>query len=381
MATVLMSALAARQGSGFTYLRELTPFFPVEDGHRLLVLSALPLQDLIERPGVELVKAPRWTLNPVLRFLLGKPYFRWLWPRRGEFDVVYYGGGIADLPVGPRVRTAVAFRNMVPFDPVARARYGFGWQRLRNALLRYGQARTFERADLVVFVSDFARSVIDVAVPERRGASLVVSHGSRPSFDPLSADLAARLPERFVLYLSILEVYKSQVELVHAWKRLRAERPGMREKLVLAGPEYRPYGNAVRRAIAETGLGDEVVLLGPVPAGQVGTLYRAAVLNLFLSSCENCPNILLEMLRAGVPILSSNLQPMPELGGEGLEYVDPHDVPAVASAIGRLLDDPARRAAIAEAALAQGERYRWERSGARTWAALLALVEPKPPRQ
>jgi len=54
-----MSALAARAGSGFTYLRELTPFFPVEDGHRLLVLSALPLQDLIERPGVELVKAPR----------------------------------------------------------------------------------------------------------------------------------------------------------------------------------------------------------------------------------------------------------------------------------------------------------------------------------
>jgi glycosyltransferase involved in cell wall biosynthesis len=70
---------------------------------------------------------------------------------------------------------------------------------------------------------------------------------------------------------------------------------------------------------------------------------------------------------------------MPEFGGADLGYVDPYDVPALAAALGRLLDDPALRARLAEAARARSQAYCWDRSGARTWQAIRAAARCEHP--
>lgn len=373
-AHVLFSALSARRGGGLTYIRNIVAAFPADAGHRLSVLSATPIAGLAEGANVRWLKAPPWTVRPITRFLFGFVYFRYLWPHRHEFDAVYYAGGSFDVALPPRTRRIVAFRNMLPFDIEARKRYGLGWVRFRNWLLRFVQARAFRRADLVIFISKYARRVIEAAVPDRRGGSVVIPHGAKVTKSPLDAVLATRLPERFVLYLSIIDAYKAQVELVEAWAQLirRSPRP---EKLVLAGPEEPGYAPKVYAAIARLGLEEEVILLGNVPHDQVSDLACRAVVNLFLSSCENCPNILLELLRVGTPLLVSDREPMPELGGPGLDYVDPYDVDAVTAGIERLLDDPQRRERNAAAARVRAQNFTWERAGAETWSAILDCVD------
>jgi glycosyltransferase involved in cell wall biosynthesis len=352
MAKILFSALSARRGGGLTYIPNVVAAFPSDPRHRLFILSAEPIPGVPERANVEWLKAPAWTVNPISRFLLGFVYFRFLWPRRHDFDVVYYAGGSFDIHLPGGVSKAVAFRNMLPFDPEARRRYPLGRQRLRNWLLRHVQASAFRRADLVIFISDYARGVIDHLLPHRRGASAVIPHGAAVTPAPLAPEIAGRLPERFVLYLSILDAYKAQVELVEAWSRL-LRRGARAEKLVLAGPENPHYARKVRDAIDRLGLKEEVFLLGPVPHAQVSDLARRAQLNLFMSSCENCPNILLELMCTATPLLVSARQPMPELGGPDLDYVDPYDPAAIADALERLLGDPERLQASAAAARAR----------------------------
>lgn len=377
MARVLFSALSARRGGGLTYIRNIVAAFPAAPGNRLAVLSAAPIEGLPARPDVEWIAAPGWTVKPIPRFLFGALYFRFLWPRRRDFDAVYYAGGSFDVHLPPGVKTAVAFRNMLPFDLAARRRYGPGWIRFRNWLLRFVQGRAFARADLLIFISDHARRVIDAAVPSRRGASVVIPHGVARTEAGLDPSLAALLPERFVLYLSIVDAYKAQVELVEAWALLRKQ-GAIAEKLVLAGPEYPPYAKKVRAAIRRHGLEEEVLPIGAVRHDQIFDLTERATLNLFLSSCENCPNILLELMRAGRALLVSSFQPMPELGGPGLDYVDPYDVPALAAAIARLVGDPDRRRALGEAAALKSHDYCWEKAGAATWRAILALAGAAP---
>ena len=379
MARILFSAISARRGGGLTYIRNILRTFPAGPGNRLSILSPHPIEGLPERADVEWIRAPGWVVRPIPRFLLGAVYFRHFWPRRRDFDVVYYSARSFEVALPPGIRTVVAFRNMLPFDMAARRRYRLGWLRFRHWALRHIQARAFERADLVIFISEFARRTIDAMVPRRRGGSVVIPHGVSRTLAPLGPELAARLPERFVLYLSVIDVYKAQLELVHAWARLRKQRP-LAEKLVLAGPEYPPYARRVRAAIRRHGLADEVVLLGAVPHDQILDLTERAVLNLFLSSCENCPNILLELMGAGRPLLVSDRQPMPELGGPGLDYVDPADVEALAAGIARLLDDPARRDRVAEAARARAQLYTWARAGEMTWDAILRCAGDAPDR-
>ena len=381
MARILFSALSARRGGGLTYIRNVVGAFPAGAGKRLSILSPNPIDGLPVRPEIEWIRAPAWTERPIPRFLFGPLYFRFLWPRRHRFDAVYYAGGSFDINLPRHVKTVVAFRNMLPFDHEARRRYEPGWIRFRNWLLEFVQGRAFRRADLVIFISEHARRVIDSAVPNRRGRSVVIPHGVARTVAPLDPAIAARLPERFVLYLSIIDAYKAQVELVEAWAELRRARPDMAEKLVLVGPEYPPYAKRVREAIRRNRLEGRVILLGPVRHDQIFDLTERAMLNLFMSSCENCPNILLELMRAGRPLLVSSRQPMPEFGGPELEYVDPYDVPAIAAALSRLIDDPDLLKRLGEAAERRSRRFSWDKAGSATWQAILSLADGRQARE
>ena len=373
MAEILFSALSSRRGGGITYIRNIVRGFPRGAGHRLTILSPKPIEDLPEHPDVVWLQAPAWTERPLWRILLGTPYFRFLWPRRRDFDAVYFAGGSFDIALPPGVCRIVAFRNMLPFDHRARRLYPLGWARFRHWLLEFVQGAAFRKADLIVFISEYARHIIDRLVVPRRGRSVVIPHGATLTEGSLDPAIAARLPERYVLYLSIFEVYKQQVELVEAWALLRRLRPTT-EKLVLAGPVASSYAGLVRAAITRHGLADEVILTGPVRHDQISDLARKATLNLFLSTCENCPNILLELLLVGRPLIVSDREPMPELGGPGLVYVDPENPPAIAAAVAHLLDDPQASAAVAAAALERSKRYSWADTARRTWEAILDCV-------
>lgn len=383
VARILFSALSARRGGGQTYIRNVVGAFPRGQGHRLTLLSSVPIDGLPEHPDVEWEQAPAWAIRPITRRLFGSLYFRHLWPRRHEFDIAYYAGGSVDVALPADVKSVVAFRNMLPFDYEARRRFPLGWNRFRHWLLEYVQASAFRSADLVIFISQYARGVIDKRVGPRRGGSVVIPHGASKTSAPLDAAVAARLPERFVLYLSILDPYKAQVEAVEAWAAMRALRETP-EKLVLAGPESPHYGRQVRDTIRRLGLEGEVILTGAIRHDQVSDLARRAKLNLFLSSCENCPNILLELMLVGTPLLVSDRQPMPELGGPWLDYVSPYHPPAIARAMARLLDDPAHAAEVTEAALERSKLYTWERAGRLTWQSILRcagrpIIQPDQP--
>lgn len=371
MADILLSALAARRGGALTYLRHILPAFPGGD-HRLFVLATRRIDGMGDDDGrVTWLQAPGWTERPLLRMTLGWLWFRFLWPWRGRFDAVFYANGTVETPPPPGAAFVIAFRNMAPFDPDVVRRYpALGWARLRNTILRRSLLKAFARADLVIFISNYAQQVIDV-LTHRQGRAEVIVHGVALGDDPLSPAIAARLPARFVLYLSVLEAYKAQIEAVEAWAKLRELGRRTDVKLVLAGPEYGPYADEVRATIARLDLVDDVILLGPVPHAEVAALVRLAELNLFLSTCENCPNILLELMRAGVPLLVSAREPMPELGGPDLDYVEPYDVDAVAAGIARLLDDPARREAMAAAAYQRSLGFDWGTTAERTWAAVI----------
>ena len=375
MSRIFLSALASRTGGGLAYVQDLLAHFPHE-GDRVSILSPLPIEGLPDRPDVEWIRAPRWTIHPVSRFLLGWIWFRFLWSRRREFDVAFFAGGSFDAPLPRSVPTVVVFRNMLPYDRAARGRYPFGWMRLRHALLWHVQGWAMRRADRVIFISDHGRRVIDRTFRHRRGDSLTIHHDLSEAQIPLATATARRVPERFVLYLSSIDAYKAQVELVEAWARLRATR-ATDEKLLLVGPEYPPYARRVRKAIRRHGLEGEVILFGAVHSWEVQDLARRARLNLFLSCCENCPHSLIELMSSGRPILVSGLEPMTELGGPELEYVDPYDVAGVANGIARLLDDVGLRERVGRAAEQRSWHFRAHRSGNGTWKAVLGAAQQR----
>ncbi len=131
--------------------------------------------------------------------------------------------------------------------------------------------------------------------------------------------------DNYLLYVSHFYSYKNHLRLIDVYKDLGSE-THQKYKLVLVGKVYDKvlYKNILFK-IKKYKLEDFVVLIKGVDKKVLRILYQNTSLFIFASLIENCPNILLEAIMSGCPIISSNFDPMPEFGKNSIEYFDPKD--------------------------------------------------------
>jgi len=374
--TIVVEALSALRGGGQTYLRQLFENIPHEWAGKYRVVAILPLKladQLTSGLPIE-VLTPEFAARSLVHRVL------WYWIKLPRLlkdlraDVLFCPGGTLPTRRLHNARSVVAHRNTLPFDVVERTRYPYGYLRAKFWLLRYVQGASFRDADLVIFVSEYGRFVVDHCISRRHGDSISIPHGLSDHFRRRRERSPEKIGEQdYVLYVSILDFYKAQLQVVSAWAKLRQRRT-THEKLVFVGPENSDYGQRVRDLILSLGLQDEVRIIGDVPHEALPSYYQNAKLNLFASSCENCPNILLEAMAGGRPVLCSSYPPMPEFAGDASTYFDPYDPDQLADLLERFLDDEALCERMGAAALTRSLRYQWSDTARKTWSALAELA-------
>lgn len=130
----------------------------------------------------------------------------------------------------------------------------------------------------------------------------------------------------------------------------------------LAGLKDRPWrliivGDGVARRRVERSFawagGDLVRFTGLLTANELAPLYGAADVFVWPAVNEAFGMAILEAQAAGLPVVAGHSHGVGDIVGDGTSgHLTPEgDAPAFAEALGGLLDDPARRAAMAENAL------------------------------
>lgn len=370
---IVINAFSARLGGGQTYIRNLLAHLP--DFADLQILVYAP-EDLELPPDQRIQRmSTRWpTRNPVLRTLWEKLRL----PRilkRERADILFCPGGIIAGSVPKGCRTVTMFRNMMPFDPVVLAKMPFGLQKIRNVLLRRAMLRSMARADLTIFISEYARSFIAQMIRTR--SEITIPHGINAAFRTAgrSLDRSSWLPaDDYLLYVSRFDIYKHQMEVVQAYAALPEDLRN-RHRLVLVGEAESPQASQVANWIKANKLEGQIIIQGAVPYGQLPAAYHHAAAILFASSCENCPNILLEALGAGRPVLSSSIMPMPEFGSDAVLYFQPTEPSTITEKLVELLRDPPLGEMMAARAAARSMHYSWAKTARDTWESIARLQE------
>jgi glycosyltransferase involved in cell wall biosynthesis len=367
-----VNAFSAREGGGQTYLKSLLEFLRQDESVEVFVLAPDSLE-LPERKNIHRIRV-RWPVeNPATRAIWEKVCLARL-ARRLEADVLFCPGGIVGSRVPRGCKSVTMFENMIPFDRAQRRRYPFGYTRVRNWLLERIMLRSMEKADQIICHSEFSVKVIESNAAGLSRKIVVIPHGIGRRF----RSEAARRPEwlsaeSYLLYVSTIDVYKAQVEVVQAYALLKQQRHTV-EKLIFVGPERSYYGQKVRNEIVRQGLQNEVLLTGPVPPDQLPALYQNARINIFASECENCPNIMLEALASGRPLLVSNRPPMPEFAGDAAIYFDPSNPQELAEKLRLIIDDPVRLAELSTKARERSQLYDWAKLARTTWTVFDAVA-------
>lgn len=221
-------------------------------------------------------------------------------------------------------------------------------------------------AEAVVTVSRFSAREISECYGTPTGRVHVVPNGVDPRFLRIERRPAA---PPFLLHVGALERKKGVPHLLRAFRLLLERAPELPHRLVLAGGAGGQTFDLERALRDEAGPARErVVALGRVDEARLDGLYSAADVLVHLSAYEGFGLTVLEAMAAGTPVVVAARGALPEVAGEAALQVDPDDPEQVAATLAALLQDPARRAALAEQGQAHARGFGWD-------AAALRLVE------
>ncbi|QJY49568.1 glycosyltransferase family 4 protein [Pseudonocardia broussonetiae] len=271
--------------------------------------------------------------------------------RRYGARTVWFGAAAPLALLGPWLRRRAGVARVV----ASTHGHEVGWSMLpgaRQALRRIG-----EDADAVTTISRHTRGRVAAAFGPRAALEHLPSGIDTARFRP---DPAARavLRARYGLgdapvavCVSRLVARKGQDVLVAAWPAVRARVPDARLLLVGDGPD----ADRLRRLAAAA---PGVVLTGAVPEHELAA--HQAVGDVFALPCrtrgggldiEGLGIVALEAAACGLPVVVGRSGGAPETVHDGVtgHVVDGRDVHAVAAAVGGLLADPARAAAMGAA--------------------------------
>jgi glycosyltransferase involved in cell wall biosynthesis len=211
-----------------------------------------------------------------------------------------------------------------------------------------------ERAAGIVAVSEALRArLIELGAPGDR--IQVLRNGvDLELFAPCDPELARRqlaldVAGPIVLSAGWLIPRKGHDLVIQALQRL----PEVTLVIVGDGPQ----AAALERLAAQLGVSERVRFLGAMPQERLAILYSAADALVLASSREGLPNVLLEALACGTPVVATAVWGTPEIVAAPAagRLVHPRTPEALAAAIRDLLADPPRRAAVR----AYAERFAW----------------------
>jgi teichuronic acid biosynthesis glycosyltransferase TuaC len=158
---------------------------------------------------------------------------------------------------------------------------------------------------------------------------------------------------------------KGLVELLGAFARLAARSALARLVLVGDGPE----GAFLKRQVMEQKLEDRVVFAGRRSPEEVARWLQAADAFVLASHGEGLPNVVLEAMASGLPVVATDVGGTGEVVLKDVSglLVPPRDVTALASAMRRVSEDPEFAAGFGAEGRKRVERHFGWNASARRW--------------
>ncbi|MFH9553569.1 glycosyltransferase family 4 protein [Streptomyces sp. NPDC017435] len=363
--------------------------YPVLDpghGDDRLSLTELPSLDLYRQPDPfrtpgrgeyrdwidALEVATMWTggfPEPLTFSLRARRHLR---ARSGEFDIVHdnqtLGYGLLGNIGAPLVTT---IHHPITVDRQLELDAAEGWRRRYSVRRWYAftrmQKRVARRLPSVLTVSGTSRQEIADHLGVRDDRIHVVHIGA--DTDLFSPDPAvAVVPGRIVTTSSADVPLKGLVFLVEALAKVRTEHP--HAHLVVVGK--RPQEGPVAQAMERYGLEGAVEFVKGISDAELVDLVRSAEVACVPSLYEGFSLPAAEAMATGTPLLATTGGAIPEVAGRDGETclaVPPGDSGALATGLGRLLEDPELRARLGAAGRRRVlERFTWARAAEGTVA-------------
>jgi glycosyltransferase involved in cell wall biosynthesis len=257
-------------------------------------------------------------------------------------------------------------QNLLPFESKEANRYGISWLRLRLLVLTVTQGKSFRSSQGVIFLSEYSKNRVNRLLGLNDSTCPVIPHGvNEMFFNGTARKREARIREKTITYVSIIDEYKHQWHVAQAVIDLVKE--GYNLKLKLIGASYPPALKKLKRVLGQEKKYENIVEFeGSVDHGTLPDVYTSSDIIVFASTCETFGMILLESMASGRPIACSRSSSMPEILGEAGVYFDSLDISSIKKAIEYLYCNEKAAEELGCMARERAKNYSWTKCSTST---------------
>ena len=271
------------------------------------------------------------------------------------------------LHLDRKVPTLVTIHDLIPLKFPLHFKTG-----IRGKLKWLIQSAKVKRATHIITDSECSKSdIVEILGFTPSSVSVIPLGPSIASIVPKRLATQIRkdyhLPAKYLLYVGDINWNKNVVGLIECFNHLAD--PSY--SLVLVGkvftdkPDIEEY-HSIANAISHSPKAKQILTLGYIPNHQLGAIYAGATLYVQPSFYEGFGLPVLEAMKFGCPVATSNRGSLGEIGGTAVAYFDPDN--SMVKVINTLLGSPSERERLRGLGLLRAKQFSWAKTAELTHA-------------
>ena len=222
---------------------------------------------------------------------------------------------------------------------------------------------SIHRSDKILTISNFSKEELiryyDVDSSKIEIVSLAYNEAFRKIEDKsMLNDVKERyrLSNKYILAIGGSEYRKNIQRLINVYlKNFRDD-----YELIVVGGKWRDID------LSKKYQGENIRFITGVPEEDLIAIYNMASVFVFPSFYEGFGIPVLEGMACGVPVITSNVSSMPEVGGDAAIYFNPYDEKDMADKIRMVLDNEQLRDVMVKKGLEKVKEYSWDKCARET---------------
>ncbi len=279
------------------------------------------------------------------------------------------------LPIYKSTPTVVTIHDLIP------VKFGKQFKKgIKGRIKWYIQKRQLQKTAHVITDSENSKRDIISLLEYPENKISVVPLASPAQNSLLSKEklkqvrVRYNLPEKYLLYVGDINWNKNVEGLIKEFCHF----PDPNLHLVLVGKSFKSPPteelNNISKLLSHCPKQNLIHIPGYIPSHHLPAVYKCSAIYIQPSWYEGFGLPILEAMKLGVPVISSNQGSLPEVGGDAVVYFDPYVSGSLKSAISKLLENPSLQKTNIQKGKIRDAHFTWKKTATGTHAVYEKII-------
>lgn len=355
------------EGIGYFTLESMKRIVLSHPEHEFTFIFDRPFDpSFIFAPNVKGVVIPPPARHPVLWFIWMEISLR-LFFKKNKFDLFIGTDGYLPLSLSCK---SIAVIHDINFEHYPQDLPFFNRIYYRKFFPAFAR-----KADKIIAVSEFTRQDIIEKYKIAPSKISVAYNGVSEEFKPLDEAMIRETRNKFsrgkayFLFIGAIHQRKNIANLLRAYEQFRKENPDSEILLLFAGAK-RWWTEEMESVFQSMEFKNDIIFTGRVSFEDLAQITASAFAVTYVSTFEGFGIPIVEGMKAGVPVITSNVTSMPEVAGNAALLCDPFSVESIAGAMKKMATDENLRRELITKGLKRAQDFSWERTAEAVWKGI-----------